>query len=236
MNYERVIDIKCHANQQHIKGFEQDVWIIVGRNGLKDNNKPDGTAEPFRRCSYCGSMHPLDMLKFAYDSKLMDMTGSDWKYGWPHKFYLNVPNPDAGKMVNVGSYHGGADSLHKTETEMMAAHPGLTNWRKSNHGWKADRIAPDGPSVHAKFYSDHLSDLTPEEFSALSDLLLAHVQIDFRMQDGKLAYRAPSRGFQSLGFGDFWHAELWSKYGSLPPEQVIPVVAATVREKWDRNQ
>lgn len=41
-----------------------------------------------RHCNYCGSLHPEDFLR------LMDhgvhVGGSDWKYGWPHKFYVTT--------------------------------------------------------------------------------------------------------------------------------------------------
>lgn len=43
----------------------------------------------WRHCSHCGSIHPEDlMLVLKSGAKLR---GSDWKYGWPHKFYIETP-------------------------------------------------------------------------------------------------------------------------------------------------
>lgn len=39
-----------------------------------------------RHCAYCGSLHPADLLR-ALDGGAR-LSGSDWKYGWPHKFYV----------------------------------------------------------------------------------------------------------------------------------------------------
>lgn len=40
-----------------------------------------------RRCSYCGSVHPEELVKHILAGGAVG--GSDWKYGWPHKFYLH---------------------------------------------------------------------------------------------------------------------------------------------------
>ncbi len=40
-----------------------------------------------RTCSYCGSIHPEDLLRFLEQAG-HTLGGADWKYGWPHKFYL----------------------------------------------------------------------------------------------------------------------------------------------------
>ena len=45
--------------------------------------------EDIKICSYCGSLEPgifLDYLKNPSNK----VSGSDWKYGWPHKFYISV--------------------------------------------------------------------------------------------------------------------------------------------------
>lgn len=41
---------------------------------------------PHRRCSYCGSLHPEDLMKVLGEGARLG--GADWKYGWPHKFYV----------------------------------------------------------------------------------------------------------------------------------------------------
>lgn len=41
----------------------------------------------FRHCKYCGSIHPEDLYNLLIEGKVT-LGGSDWKYGWPHKFYV----------------------------------------------------------------------------------------------------------------------------------------------------
>lgn len=48
--------------------------------------RPERAGESFRTCSYCGSVHPEDLLRLLGEGARLG--GSDWKYGWPHKFYL----------------------------------------------------------------------------------------------------------------------------------------------------
>jgi hypothetical protein len=54
----------------------------------------------FRQCSYDGSIHPED-LYIGLTRKGWTLEGSDWKYGWPHKFYVrqNVEGQQYGNSV-----------------------------------------------------------------------------------------------------------------------------------------
>jgi len=38
-------------------------------------------------CSFCGSVRPEDAAEWLNNGN--DASGSDWKLGWPHKFYLD---------------------------------------------------------------------------------------------------------------------------------------------------
>lgn len=58
--------------------------------------------EHFRRCSYCGSMHPDDLVTTARGR----IDWADRKYGWPHKFYVHVPNQNPDALFAVGSGPG----------------------------------------------------------------------------------------------------------------------------------
>lgn len=56
---------------------------------------------PALTCSFCGSVQP------EYAEKLLTrdeptVSGSDWKYGWPHKFYLT---DEKGQMWKFYSEH-----------------------------------------------------------------------------------------------------------------------------------
>lgn len=57
----------------------------------------DGQA--WRTCSYCGSVHPEDLLRLIEEGAKLG--GADWKYGWPHKFYVTGPTVRHAKIYNV---------------------------------------------------------------------------------------------------------------------------------------
>ena len=149
---------------------------------------------PFRTCSYCGSMHPEDLLRVVAAGARLG--GSDWKYGWPHKFYVEgIPNPAAGEGRKMGGVGGGRG---KTLEEMQRDHPGMVNWRGSKErGWNADNISPAPQFTHAKWYNEHLLDLSPEAFAVVTPVLLEKAGIDFRVEDGRLRYRARCAGYQA---------------------------------------
>jgi hypothetical protein len=39
-------------------------------------------------CDYCGSMSPKQAITLL-QAPGTEFSGSDWKYGWPHKFYIH---------------------------------------------------------------------------------------------------------------------------------------------------
>jgi hypothetical protein len=56
-------------------------------------------SDGLRHCNYCGSLHPEDLV--ALVAKGATIHGSDWKYGWPHKFYIEgTGQPGAMKWYN----------------------------------------------------------------------------------------------------------------------------------------
>lgn len=67
----------CHDSDPHaaVSRYDPSEWHAP-RDG-----------QSFRTCSYCGSIHPGDLMDLAGRNELsLDM--ADWKYGWPHKFYV----------------------------------------------------------------------------------------------------------------------------------------------------
>lgn len=56
---------------------------------------------PTPRCSYCGSLAIDDAIK-AFQTPGVHWSGSDWKYGWPHKFYLDIPCEPRRKCTSKG--------------------------------------------------------------------------------------------------------------------------------------
>lgn len=58
-----------------------------GNSGFEIKN--DG----LRHCNYCGSIHPEDLYNLLVEGKVV-LGGSDWKYGYPHKFYIYTRDKD----------------------------------------------------------------------------------------------------------------------------------------------
>jgi hypothetical protein len=117
----------------------------VSRDHIEWQERTD-RGQTFRHCSYCGSLHPEDILKiFELGGKL---EGSDWKYGWAHKYYVEVPNPEVGKERVVGSQ------------------PGPNNTREPIMGI-------EGSTYTLKWYNEHLKDLLGQpEFEVLARVIL----------------------------------------------------------------
>lgn len=132
--------------------------------------------ETFRSCSYCGSVHPADLLELL--DKGAQLGGSDWKYGWPHKFYISyIPNPLAGQVVEMGSRSTCQQDGTRVTEPIMSPAPQFS---------------------HAKWYNDHLMDdgFDDEAREKLFAALKLHANIEFTFEDGKLGYRAPHAGYQ----------------------------------------
>lgn len=121
-------------------------------------------AYPFRTCTYDGSIHPDDLLAYLTPGRGVTLNEADWKYGWPHKFYVEgIPNPMAGFTICSGG-RGGPDVK--------------------------DHALGDAPAfTHAKFYTEHLADAT--DFEGLVKALQMQLpNIHFEKDaEGKVMYR-----------------------------------------------
>lgn len=152
--------------------------------------------ETFRTCSYCGSIHPEDLLRVVEAGATLG--GSDWKYGWPHKFYVEgIPNPVAGQPRRAGGAYLGALSRDKTLEQVQTEYPGYSNWRNEPEGWRGDMISPGPATQGAKWYNDHLLDLSADAFEVVSRVLFEKTKIQFLIQGGDLRFHAPHRGYQA---------------------------------------
>lgn len=66
------------------------------RSGSRVNTESEAArwwwqpGEPYYTCSYCGSVHPMALHEIL-KTPGAHFSGSDWKYGYPHKFYLDMP-------------------------------------------------------------------------------------------------------------------------------------------------
>lgn len=101
--------------------------------------------EGHRLCSYCGSLHPSELVSaLAAGGKL---GGSDWKYGSPHKFYVRIPNGQAGTPImghDSGYDHGKWYNAHLLDAgyseaaltellELLTEQSGIL-WTRDEHG------------------------------------------------------------------------------------------------------
>lgn len=129
----------CHGNDSRNEATWRDP---------QPDEEPAG--RPFRTCSYCGSIHPEDLLRFLAAGATIEV--ADMKFGWPHKFYVNgVPNPHAGKQVQVGTVSTW-EGDQRVDTPRMG-------------------LAPE--HAHVKWYNDHVLD---EMSEAQSDALRSAIR------------------------------------------------------------
>jgi hypothetical protein len=124
---------------------------------------PEPDAEPYgypyRTCTHCGSIHPEDFLHWLANGARLNE--SDWKYGWPHKFYVeDIPNPQAGKRVCNGSDNG------------------------------APTYGEGAKHTHAKWYNIHLKDLEGEAFEAVVAVLRERTKIEFSRDEKGIKFRS----------------------------------------------
>ncbi len=61
-----------------------------------------GEWQGYKNCNYCGSMCPEELTELIQAGKAI-MGGSDWKYGYPHKFYVRIKEDD-GNIKNSKFY------------------------------------------------------------------------------------------------------------------------------------
>lgn len=129
------------------------------------------------------------------EAKGVRLGGADWKYGWPHKFYVDgIPNPAAGEEFVTYTMRGAIDDLPPEEQQEWEARPDASpGYRKVYSRSQAS------PTQRGKWYNEHFYDLEHERtFEVFAKLIESHSGILFsRGDDGRLLYRAPYRGYQA---------------------------------------
>lgn len=182
--------------------LEGDFERITGGPGL-----------PGRHCWYCGSIHPGDLHELLTTTEVI-LGGADWKYGWPHKFYVETPNPRVDGIYVSGSSSGGPCKVCRPP---LAGEDGSSAFYRARCERKPDvdcawcagsgsnpSHVPKGnkpysyPSLTGKFYNAHLEELEQPAFDALTEILLQRTGVRFSKNDaGKLTYRCPRPGYQA---------------------------------------
>ena len=160
--------------------FAQREWLWrpgeTGPRPADDKYPGGGPFRPYRTCDYCGSMHPEDLIKAIEGGATVG--GSDWKYGWPHKFYIShIPHDYEEVPVSFGG-------------------------RYDAKGYTPEPPRPMGKS-NGKWYNEHLKDkgFDKETFDYLTLLLGRLAGIVFHLtEEGKLIYSSPGYGYQAMGY------------------------------------
>jgi len=75
-------------------------WNSAARWGGWSWSEP-ARGEHFRRCSFCGSICPEDLAA----EPSWHARWADRKYGWPHKFYVDIPNRTPEALFCVATQH-----------------------------------------------------------------------------------------------------------------------------------
>lgn len=110
--------------------------------------------EHFRRCSFCGSIHPDDLAA----EPAWRAHWADRKYGWPHKFYVDVPNraPEAEFVLGASHTPGPGYVARDDLTDDQLAVVRRDGFDRGD-GWLYVHFGTRA-AHHAKFYTVHLAD------------------------------------------------------------------------------
>jgi len=76
----------------------------------------------YLECSYCGSLHPTAALELL--KKNVRSSGADWKYGWPHKFYIQAAENGRGKFYSK-HLHDADGKTFKELSDIIATKLGI---------------------------------------------------------------------------------------------------------------
>lgn len=82
-----------HADPVH--GYEAEHW-----GGWHWRSPSHG--EHYRTCSYCGSINPVDLM----EEPNWTAQWADQKYGFPHKWYADIPNRTPAQRFAISACHG----------------------------------------------------------------------------------------------------------------------------------
>lgn len=150
--------------------------------------------EHFRRCSFCGSIHPEDLAaETGWRAEWADR-----KYGWPHKFYVDIPNRDPAALFIISSQLVGDGDRPDDRLGLQWHHwdelPAGLRAIAERDGWGGDRDwHPDWlgfgtrANHHAKFYSIHLSDSAVSAEAKAAIEQRSGLQFTFT-EDGRVAW------------------------------------------------
>lgn len=167
--------MKTHNKDSFASRFGEAEFKLRGVRQTVEDGKEEVIPDIYETCSYCGSFTIADTIKF-FQTPGVEYSGADWKYGWPHKFYINrIPCEPYSRVVS-STWQNGKQTDIKRET--------------SNHRW-------------GKFYSEHMIDATPEQLEQWNTIVTPKLGVSFSIKDDKLYWSAPNTdgfyGYQANG-------------------------------------
>lgn len=155
---------------------------VLGLGGWKWR-KPD-RGQHYRTCSYCGSINPEDLVA----EPQWQANWADQKYGWPHKFYVDIPDR-LGKPTYLGSTTGpmADEEVARYGWKRVAdLSPAELEVAREHLDYFDNKLEAIGIGVkathHAKFYTEHLSD--PRIPDAVKSAIHDRCGIAFEWEDG----------------------------------------------------
>lgn len=150
--------------------------------------------EHFRRCSYCGSIHPDDFVTIARGR----IDWADRKYGWPHKFYVHVPNPEPDRLFYMGSAPIGASDVTSGKIAGWIGEDELTSEQRDI--LVRDGVTPErtraykfGPRAEhfGKVYTVHLADPAISDDTKAAAAAMCGLRFEF-LDDGRIRWAPAS--------------------------------------------
>ena len=149
-----------------VRGSAEDRAELERQIGHKLPNDDDrvtrksGPPDPgIPQCTYCGSITPEDFAKACQDGLPMEV--ADWKYGWPHKVYIEWPSPSPDEQRETGcKYEGGKIT---------------------------ERYYGTYRTLQLKFYTEHLAEWP--ELAKHADLIERRIGIRFEMTERGLHWK-----------------------------------------------
>lgn len=146
--------------------------------------QPGREGAPYRTCGYCGSLHPEDFAT-ADVARGGRVERADMKYGWPHKVYIDVANPEPDRVYCVGSSTEADGDRYRAWKDLTDGEREAVRSSGSLYPPERDPEQPDDfgrvrgfyfgarPSLHAKFYTVHL--LEPTLDPSIADRCFARI-------------------------------------------------------------
>jgi hypothetical protein len=109
---------------------------------------------PVRTCGYCGGLHPEDFAQ----AEVRGVHMADMKYGWPHKAYLELRNPEPDTLFVLSA----TSHMRPEDEDTYIRARDLTieqraaifrdRWHSVYEGYRFHTVE----WLHAKFYTVHL--------------------------------------------------------------------------------